>query len=157
MSFTAVLIYFRTHAHQLVFFACILQPLHCASCRLLGAFLPLVFRIPDCMTAPDDAHQWHLYGHVPDAATVNTVEESLGHLASLAAGAHHINLLGVELVPAYFVLLLQVCSWLLNSCILVVNDPLTCGHNIYMCTFPCARLCRLFTQRSVLTWRHFSF
>lgn len=77
-------------------------------CRLLGAFLPVVFSIPDCKTAPDSTNQWQLQGHVPDAATVSTVETSLSKLALLAAGAHHINLQAVELVPSYFVLLLQV-------------------------------------------------
>jgi hypothetical protein len=45
---------------------------------------------------------------VPDATTVATVEESLAQLASLAAAEQNIDLQTVELVPSYFVLLLQV-------------------------------------------------
>ena len=68
----------------------------------------MVFAIPDCSTAPDDANQWQLRGAVPDAATVAVVRAALARLAELAAGAHHIDLRASTLVPSYFVLLLQV-------------------------------------------------
>lgn len=80
------------------------------ACRLLAAYLPVVFRIPDCKTAPDDAKHWQLRGHVPDAATVAAGQASLARLAELVAAAHHLNLHSAELVPSYFVLLLQVRS-----------------------------------------------
>jgi hypothetical protein len=77
-------------------------------CRLLGGFLPLLFNIPDYKTTLDQEGEWNLGGHVPDLTTQQKVEESLEGLAALAASKHAINLADVQLVPCYFVLLMQV-------------------------------------------------
>ena len=70
----------------------------------------MVFRIPGCKTSLDNFNQWQLRGHIPDTKTVTAVDESLCKLAALAAQVHRIDMHQAELVPSYFVLLLQARS-----------------------------------------------
>lgn len=98
--------------------ACLAVPLHVwllhadASIvrRLLGAFLPIAFGIPDCRTAVDASGGWRLCGRVAGPTTRTHAEASLAQLSSVVAAGHGITPSDIDSVPKYFPLLLKVCS-----------------------------------------------
>lgn len=78
-------------------------------CRLLGAFLPIVFEIPACRTSLHGAATWRLRGRTADAGTRGHTEASLVQLSSIVAAGHGITPATIDSVPKYFPLLLRVC------------------------------------------------
>eukprot|EP00892_Ulva_mutabilis_P009323 jgi/Ulvmu1/6763/UM030_0099.1 len=100
-------------------------------CKLLGAFLPIVFEIPDCRTALDAAGGWRLRGHVADADTRMHAEASLAQLASVVAAAHGITTADIDSVPKYFPLLLKIFSGQMQWADIAARtlDPPVAQHN----------------------------
>ena len=98
--------------------ACLAVPLHVwllhadasIARRLLGAFLPIAFGIPDCRTAIDASGEWRLRGRVAGPTTRTHAEASLAQLSSVVAAGHGITPADIDSVPKYFPLLLKVCS-----------------------------------------------